>query len=131
MPAGFAWRPRTLRATRLVMITAAELGNWQSHIKRLGIVPRVAFLFRATMEASHASENRPGFPALSARDGRAACMPSMWSAHDDCRARGKGRSPRRLDVQVSTLHAVRKIRSGGLRAAGSRRRVFSWIGSFN
>ena len=43
-------------------------------------------------------------------------MPSMWSAHDDCRARGKGRSPRLLDLQVSNLHAVRKIRSGGLRA---------------
>ena len=51
-------------------------------------------------------------------------MPSMWSAHDDCCARGKGRSPRLLDLQVSNLHAVRKIRSGGLRAAGSRRRVF-------
>jgi hypothetical protein len=43
-------------------------------------------------------------------------MPRIWSAHDDCRARGKGRSPRLLDLQVSNLHAVRKIRSGGLRA---------------
>jgi hypothetical protein len=48
-------------------------------------------------------------------------MPSMWSAHDDCRARGKGRSPRLLDLQVSNLHAVRKIRSGGLRECVSLR----------
>jgi hypothetical protein len=51
MPAGFAWRPRNLRATRLVMMTAAEQGNGQSHYKAARCrAPGGVFLFRATME---------------------------------------------------------------------------------
>jgi hypothetical protein len=39
----------------------------------------------------------------------------MWKADDDRAPRDQARSPKLLDFQVSHLHAVRKIRAGGLR----------------
>jgi hypothetical protein len=45
--AGFFFVVRNLRAAgRLMMMMAAEPGNWQSHIKPLGVVPGGFFISR-------------------------------------------------------------------------------------
>jgi hypothetical protein len=44
-PAGFFFVLRNLRAAGRLLMMAAEPGNWQSHIKPLGVVPGWLFYF--------------------------------------------------------------------------------------
>jgi len=81
---------RNLRAAGLLLMAAAEPGNWQSHIKPLGVVPGWLFYFARPWGLSHATrEDRPGFSALSSRYGRSAKLPRMRKADDGGDARSK------------------------------------------
>jgi hypothetical protein len=60
-------------------------------------------------------EARPGFSALSARDGRAARLPRMRKADDGGDARSKDRSAGLFDLQMSGLYEIGKVRARGLK----------------
>jgi hypothetical protein len=99
-------------------MAAAEPGNWQSHIKPLGVVPGWLFYFARPWGLSHATrEDRPGFSALSSRYGRSAKLPRMRKADDGGDARSKDWSAGLFDLQVSGLHEIGKVRVRRLKRA--------------